>query len=81
MEENRRKIINQIEEAHKDHKEKKINCTECYPLLHKKSRPEYVRFWNWIATNHGAIMGTGATEIVFDEIINNKSLRNDERKN
>ena len=80
MEKDQEKVITQIEEEHRNHKEKVINCTKCYPLLHQHSRPEYVAFWNWIATNHRAIMGTGATEIVFDKIMNNKSIRENEKE-
>ena len=80
MELNQESIINQIEEEHKSHQEKVINCTKCYPLLHQQSRQEYVEFWNWIATNHGAIMGTGATEIIFDRIINSNIEEENEDK-
>src|SRR6266496_1718061 len=80
MELNQESIINQIEEEHKSHQEKVINCTKCYPLLHQQSRQEYVEFWNWIATNHGAIMGTGATEIIFDSIINSNIEEENEDK-
>ena len=69
METNQESIKNRIEEEHKNHQEKVISCIKCYPLLNEKSRQEYVNFWSWI-TNHGAIMGTGATEILFDYIIN-----------
>src|SRR6266498_3100134 len=80
MELNQESIINQIEEEHKSHQEKVINCTKCYPLLHQQSRQEYVEFWNWIATNHGAIMGTGDTEIIFDSIINSNIEEENEDK-
>src|SRR6266498_1139557 len=80
MELNQESVINQIEEEHKSHYEKVINCTKCYPLLHQQSRQEYVEFWNWIATNHGAIMGTGATEIIFDRIINSNIEEENEDK-
>src|SRR6266542_2930427 len=80
MELNQESIINQIKEEHKSHHKKVINCTKCYPLLHQQSRQEYVEFWNWIATNHGAIMGTGATEIIFDSIINSNIEEENEDK-
>ena len=69
------KVINQIEKEHENHHEKIINCIKCYPITYLKTRPEYVRFWNWISTDHGAIKGTGATEIIFQEIFNNKQIR------
>ena len=80
MELNQESVINQIEEEHKSHYEKVINCTKCYPLLHQQSWQEYVEFWNWIATNYGAIMGTGATEIIFDSIINSNIEEENEDK-
>src|SRR6266496_6542261 len=80
MDLNQESIINQIEEEHKNHHEKVINCTKCYPLLHQQSRQKYVEFWNWITINHGAIMGTGATEIIFDSIINSNIEEENEDK-
>ena len=45
MEKDQEKVISQIEEEHhRNHKEKVINCTKCYPLLHQQSRPEYIAF-------------------------------------
>ena len=78
MESNQERIIKQMEKAHERHFEKEVNCIKCYPTSHLRSRPEYVKFWEWISTNHGAIIGTGATERYFYEITKNKTIRENE---
>ena len=78
MESNQERIIERMEKAHEKHFEKEINCIKCYPTSYLRSRPEYVKFWEWISTNYGAIIGTGATERYLYEITKNKTIRENE---
>ena len=44
-----------------------MNCTLCYPL--GNSTEEFVRFWDYMKTNHAVIICNRATQYAFKEIV------------
>src|ERR1700722_12655921 len=52
---------------HELHQEKQLNCTLCYPL--ENSTKEFVRFWDYMKTNHAVIICNEAMQYAFGEIV------------
>src|ERR1700722_6814791 len=76
MEQKENRIFLFQKKQHESHLEKQLNCTLCYPL--GNSTEEFVRFWDYMKTNHAVIICNGATQYAFGEIV--KSEEENKRK-